>query len=354
VRRIAGLDELRGIAILAVLLVHWLGARQPVLAAQSPRWAVVAAAAVDLFFIISGFLITVILVRAKGQPGYFAAFYTRRAARILPLALLVIAVSHALDPATRHLWPAYLFFYNNYQIVALHGQAMTGISVMWSLAVEEQFYVVWPLLIWLFPRRWLWLLVALACGALIWLPLSATPGTISIVDGVYLTDGRTHLRALPIALGAALALWWAGVLPRPAWFASGLVAGLIATMVLWQRMNGLLTYPLLLGLAALVWLILAGRLLPNVALLRWFGLRCYGLYLLHAFVLIAMGGRVAGLPAPFDLALFVAVCAVLAELSFRLLEGPIIALAHRRADAPSPSPAPSAMDPLPGTTASRG
>jgi peptidoglycan/LPS O-acetylase OafA/YrhL len=328
-RRIAGLDELRGISILAVVVGHHLMVRTPLGEAMQPRWALIAAiAAVDLFFVISGFLITMILVSTKGKPGYFRQFYSRRALRILPLALVVIAVSYVAFPTGRHLVWGYLLFYNNYQLVAVRGEVMPGLAPMWSLAVEEQFYIVFPLLVALVPRRHLWLAVLAICGALVVGHYS--PNT-SVIDGMYLSDGRTHIRALPIALGALLALLRLGLVPRPGW----LLAGLGAWWAGWAvatRAGGALDVPLILLFVAAVWLAVSGRFALRSELLEFFGVRCYGLYLLHPLVLVGLAGQVAPLePWPLDLALYLLACTVLATLSFGLFERPLLELVPSQA-----------------------
>lgn len=329
--RIAGLDELRGIAIILVMLGHWLP-RFPAFNPQSPRWGtVIAVAAVDLFFIISGFLITGILLRSKGSPAYFQHFYIRRIARILPLALIVIAISYVVFAETRYLLPGYLFFYNNYQLVAV-GKPMTGLGPMWSLAVEEQFYALWPVVIWLVPKRWVWLAVLIACGILFLHPLSIPSNAIFIVDRMYLTDGRTDLRALPIALGAYLAVWHAGLLPRPRLVTTGLLMGIVGSLILTGKTNGLLTYPVIALQTVVVGLTVSGRAVLAVPALRWLGVRCYGLYLLHQFALLAMSGRIVRQPLFIDLAVYFGTCAMLAGLSFRFFEQPLINLARRYTD----------------------
>ena len=115
----------------------------------------------DLFFVLSGFLITGILVRSKEEPDYFTNFYARRALRIWPLYYALLIFSFVLLPwiapqlkATiferSHPWQSFPFFLQNFMI---KGEAFDTLRVTWSLAVEEQFYLVWPMIVLLMPRR---------------------------------------------------------------------------------------------------------------------------------------------------------------------------------------------------------
>lgn len=150
IRRVPALDGLRGIAVLVVVLYHFFGAAVPG-----------GYLGVDIFFVLSGFLITSLLVREYGASERISLsrFWTRRARRILPAALAVLVVSVAVagvlggDIAVQ-LVPQFVgsaFFVNNWvQISQSHSYfADTTPQIFmhyWSLAIEEQFYVVWPLL----------------------------------------------------------------------------------------------------------------------------------------------------------------------------------------------------------------
>jgi peptidoglycan/LPS O-acetylase OafA/YrhL len=140
------LDVLRGLAILSVVVFHglyWSGAashthglaRKFVLL-TSGGWL-----GVNLFFVLSGFLITGILLDTKRRDDYFHRFYRRRALRILPIYLVtlaILAIDHGLTPKA---FAVCILFLANYS-TPLHAGLTYG--VLWSLAVEEQFYIVWP------------------------------------------------------------------------------------------------------------------------------------------------------------------------------------------------------------------
>jgi peptidoglycan/LPS O-acetylase OafA/YrhL len=293
------------------------------------RWLLVSAeAAVDLFFIISGFLITQVLVQSLGRPNGLRGFYVRRAARIMPLALLAVAVSYVLFPSTRHLWPAYAFFVNNYVVMAA-GLTMQGVGVMWSLAIEEQFYLLFPLLCVVIPRRHLWMVV----GAVGLVSFAANLSHAErLIDGVYAADIRTHLHAYVIAIGCWLALLRLQLVPRPRLVTGALVALMFLPSMAQRLPLGKFEGPILLLLAGSVWVASGGRIPSRLPWLRFLGVRCYGLYLIHPF----MGAATAQLLPYFGvlprgarfgpLAFYILSTFILATLVYRYFELPFMRL----------------------------
>jgi peptidoglycan/LPS O-acetylase OafA/YrhL len=147
------LDGVRALAITAVFLHHafkirllWMG--------------------VDLFFILSGFLITGILLQHKTQPigRYFAEFYNRRVRRILPPYLLLLIVTTILFGVA---WMRYAYLYVMLMNVirALSLERPVSLEVLWSLAVEEQFYLLWPFAVYLLSEAALGWTAAVSGGA---------------------------------------------------------------------------------------------------------------------------------------------------------------------------------------------
>jgi peptidoglycan/LPS O-acetylase OafA/YrhL len=152
------LDGLRGTAVLAVLFEHVYQNWDPVV------WLRPAHLGVELFFVLSGFLITRVLLNNRPEAvegGSFrrvlGVFYLRRAIRIFPIYYLTLAVMIALSPWVNglqghHLWR--LGYLTNFHM-ALHNTQDTYYGHLWTLAVEEQFYLIWPFVILCLPRRWL-------------------------------------------------------------------------------------------------------------------------------------------------------------------------------------------------------
>ena len=171
--RIRELDGLRGVAIGMVVLFHFLQntmAFPPgsvfsyVQAGLRLSWT-----GVDLFFVLSGFLIGGILLDSRDSTNYYSVFYKRRFFRIIPIYLVTLLlgaalVSLRLGPTSGPLqwltmegapWYAYLTFTQNFWMAHAGSIGSNGLAMTWSLAVEEQFYVMVPLYIRAFTRRWL-------------------------------------------------------------------------------------------------------------------------------------------------------------------------------------------------------
>lgn len=155
------LDSLRAIAFVAVAVSHWM----PGLLVGIVPWGT----GVQLFFVLSGFLITRILLRNRPADGTFSmravlgAFYARRFLRIFPLYYGVLAVSLLLSVGPiRETWPWHVSYLSNFHYARYgHGSPVEDPFLhFWSLAVEEQFYLVWPLLVLTIPVR--------ALGVVLW------------------------------------------------------------------------------------------------------------------------------------------------------------------------------------------
>jgi peptidoglycan/LPS O-acetylase OafA/YrhL len=159
------LDGLRGLAIFLVLLCHFTlygGLFSGFLAPLRPA-AIAGWSGVDLFFVLSGFLITGILYDAKGTQFYFRNFYIRRVLRIFPLyygflAVFFVGIPSLVDIAAPYqqlrdeqVW--YWTYLANFKMAADGWPAHLSVGHFWSLAVEEQFYLIWPLVIHLLSRR---------------------------------------------------------------------------------------------------------------------------------------------------------------------------------------------------------
>ncbi|MGE3819178.1 MAG: acyltransferase family protein [Isosphaeraceae bacterium] len=147
--RLPELDALRGLAALAIVIVH-----------ARPRWLGSGWVAVDFFFVLSGYLITTIVLRHGGANGFLRAFYVRRSLRVWPIYLVALALVLLLNPwlgGGEVQWgglPTHLTFTQN---VSLHWSSSAPYLTRnflhtWTLAIEEQFYLIWPLTLVLIGR----------------------------------------------------------------------------------------------------------------------------------------------------------------------------------------------------------
>ena len=364
--RIAELDALRGLAALAIVLLH---AR---LAPES-AWMY---SAVDLFFVLSSFLISVVILRDDG-PRFYRRFYARRALRIWPVYYLTLAScllmsrSAAWDVPSEG-WPLYLTFTQN--VPAYWGDLGPSMSRMflhtWTLAIEEQFYLAWPLLVRLGGRKGL---PALGFGLIVLAPFLRFQGLpphllLSRCDGLgygallawMFTSGQlarqpggTGSARVPISWCFAPAILAGLVLPIGGGLPFGVLLPVPGSMPAGERLGA----ALFLSRAGLVHfgLIglcvgLAGR--PGLGLLRWrplvhLGRVSYALYMVHPLILGAGPAlyrrylvRKLGLPGDRWLmaASLVAASYGVACLSARFLERPLLALGKGRRPLRTPAP----------------
>ncbi len=357
-KHVSQLDGVRGVAILLVLVYHYVPCQLTPLhgsplyygcRALSLTWC-----GVDLFFVLSGFLIAGILLDNRDTSNYFRVFYFRRACRILPLYFLLLgsflwasASSLATSPSFRWLfqdplpiWSYATFTQNLFMGAAGHcGPHWLGIT--WSLAVEEQFYLVVPLLVFLLPRRVL-------LGVLIAAVLAA-PVLRAVFAGFH-TFVNTPWRSDSLLSGAALALLvrWPPFLAavqrhrRRVLALFGLLLAGAALMTWRPALFGAFNHFWLAGLFAVLVLIAFAGLEPRiVGWLRlpffvWFGQLSYGIYMFHQ----AVSGLTHGLlrqsapqmQKPADLgvtALALGATLLLAWVSYRFFEKPILRIGHR-------------------------
>jgi peptidoglycan/LPS O-acetylase OafA/YrhL len=220
--RVPELDGLRGLAIALVIVCHYVANAEHRQLGVWPHWILSGLtfgwSGVDLFFVLSGFLIGGILLEARDAPHYFRAFYMRRVHRILPLYYLWVllftglvmwglwAAPGGLDATKADLRevPIHLLFLQNLQ-TGLPSLTWIWLGVAWSLAVEEQFYLVMPLLIrWLSIRTISRVLLLVICGA----PLFRLLVFEVISPHTTATAFWMPCRADALAMGALIALAW--------------------------------------------------------------------------------------------------------------------------------------------------
>ncbi|HKW27892.1 MAG TPA: acyltransferase [Verrucomicrobiae bacterium] len=337
------LDGLRAVSILMVLFLHVpkypVGAFLHTLQ-QNGRYGVA------FFFVISGFLICTLLLREEEKTGRIDLwkFYGRRALRLLPLyyaalllqAILVFAL-HQYSPDNQQLFrdklPAYLFYYSNWLATATQGPFFQA----WSLAVEEQFYLVFGLLLFFTSRR---LVIGAALAA--WLIKFSVYSAFGNVD-----VGSTFWRVVfsyqePILFGVLAAFvlncrsyyeFFAHWLGRP-WLPAGLGAGTAVWIVVhplqtqssWDaQLFYLLMTLMLMGLVVRpTTTLLGGRFMVHV------GKISYGIYLLHMFIISAVKKLPGGTSPVFCFLASAIVVIAVASLFYRFFEHPIIAFYKRK------------------------
>lgn len=366
-RYMPGLDGLRAVAVLAVIAYH-----------LNLAWAPGGLLGVGVFFVLSGYLITDLLLASRDRAGSFqlGEFWKRRARRLLPalwvmlgvVALWVSIAKPAQLGALRGDVAAALLYVSNWWYALQHVSYFASfgppspLGHLWSLGIEEQFYLVWPLLLvagaallgprpsqrepllfhlraatLLRPVIIVGLILALAVASAIAMGLLYQPGADP--NRVYY---GTDTRAFELLLGAALAFVWPSRRLSPmlagsgrAWLELSGVAGLAGIALLVAVTD---EYHAFIYRGGLVLLCLAtvaaiaalahpattiGRML-GVAPLRWLGVRSYGIYLWHYPVIVLTTPLVdtAGAHVVRD-SLQICATVVIAELSWRLVESPI-------------------------------
>jgi peptidoglycan/LPS O-acetylase OafA/YrhL len=303
--RMPELDTIRGIAVLLVLFFHGFGFRYGLQGLSGLPKLLVAAtltgwAGVNLFFVLSGFLITGILLDTRPRTDYFRRFYTRRALRILPLyyaVLLLLLVLARTGLVSRHASWAFLglsFFYlsnvtNLFGVTAQYG-------VLWSLAVEEHFYLLWPTVVRLLSRYRVVIAgaaISVLCPSLraLYYLLGNNSGaayTWLVADGLGMgavlaaavrgpMATRTHMRRVTWIIFAASLTMFAAGYPFGIFRSSGLVSATLRQTALNLFCTGTVAFALLVGTSR--W-----KALVNRPVLQFFGEISYGVYLIHMLI----------------------------------------------------------------------
>ena len=355
-----GLDGLRALAVIAVVLYH-----------AGIDFMPAGFLGVEIFFVVSGYLITSLLLAERSARGSVSLkhFWARRARRLLPaLFLLVAAVL------------TYFTIFLPDEVASIRGDALASVGYianwafivqdtsyfeqvgrpspllhLWSLAIEEQFYLLWPLifigLTWLGGRRLLLPAIVLGAIASTWL-MAALYQPFGDVSRIYY---GTDTRSAGLLIGAALAVvWGAGALPSPRagvaawlWRASGLgsalrwsldvaglaaLGGLVYIVVTWSEFQQSLYQGGFALVSVLTVVVIAATVAPGgllgralgVAPLRWIGLRSYAIYLWHWPIFVITRPDLDVSMGDTELLLFrLALTLLLAELSYRLVETPV-------------------------------
>jgi peptidoglycan/LPS O-acetylase OafA/YrhL len=354
-------DGLRGIAILLVLWYHapFLFRQIPEFSDAPSPWAILGAfwkmslggwIGVDLFFVISGFLITLILIRVKDSAGSLLVFWERRALRIVPLAVLYLVVLLVLirvgDPLGLlpdfDAWPWYAFYLGNIHI-AIYGWQPLAVMILWSLAIEEQFYLVWPFLVQRCnaQRVLLW-----SISFIIMAPFFRA-ATLSMAD-YPATYVLTFCRLDTLAAGAVVAAlysrkgWHEQMMTMCKRLAVPAFAVIMVTLLVPFSPSMAQTRPWLFSIFGYSWLAISfavilaaslnthgpAKVLLTSRILTFLGKRCYGLYLWHV---LASGLAIMALQQWHfgfygHIILWLTILLSMASASWLLFEEPILRL----------------------------
>lgn len=346
-KHISAIDGLRAIAVMGVFFFH--------LRLPGFQWG---ASGVQLFFVISGFLITGILIDTISHPHYFKNFYIRRSLRIFPiyyLTLILLSIwglARGYDISAQYL--PYFFTYTHNYIQAYH-QYQLGFWIMlphtWSLAIEEQFYLLWPLLLFIFrPKSLPILCVVLIVIALLWRTITAQYSEFDTKTWVYAFALPSHLdtlavgglitwgtrrfakRSMLIAAFIGIVLGGLFYFVMPNFFTPG-----TTTHLFWARNIHYYFGGTALALFYGGWLIYAiYNVKPicnllNMAWLRFIGKISYGIYLYHMILHVMLPNLLTPLtnllPPAWQIVgidvLTVAATFIVSVLSWYLIEQPI-------------------------------
>lgn len=355
--RVPELDGVRGLAILLVLVWHYF-CDQIRVAPHTPfyflaRICGMTWSGVDLFFVLSGFLIGGILMDQRGAANYFQVFYIRRICRIFPLYYAMLAAFWICWSAGLPRWPPAASLFDNSvpfwsytwyaQNIFMGLQQTMGpgfLSVTWSLAIEEQFYLFLPLVIRLTPRR---LLPGLLYGLILvapalrgWFPSPHAALNLpfrfdALLWGVllaYAVRQPAFLEWIRARLGRVYGLFGL-LLLGTAWIT---IAGCVFSSIMYFWLALLYTLFILLVLAHPSGPLARAMCQP---VLRWFGQLSYGIYILHQVISWIVHGLLRGArPEMRDVSdAGVTLCALAVTLSLALLsyhgfEKRILAIGH--------------------------
>ncbi len=359
------LDGVRGIAILLVLLFHFQGHRPDSVPRVLGLPFSLGWSGVDLFFVLSGFLITGILLDSRHADNYFAAFYARRVLRIFPLYLLTIfAYFEIVLPIAHHFgqWQSlngdlqiwYWLHLSNWR--SAFGHDVPLLSHIWSLSIEEQFYFIWPMVVLFVEPTELAYVCLMLMGAALFLR-GAFANSLYGFDFLY---RLTPFRMDSLAAGSLIALlvrdaqWFAFVKSRLGRLTFAAVSMLLLVLFFSSRTSstsapltttvGYTAFGLAYGCLVFFAYCYSGSSMWRVRTLRSRFLRAlgkysYAIYIIHVPIAIYQTSYVArisqGLPAGTQIALWLLSIAfgglvsfALALASWHLLEKHFLRLKH--------------------------
>jgi len=332
------LDGVRGLAALMVMFFHFFqyhGVHGSAIKNAIQKVSIFGQTGVTLFFVLSGFLITRILLKTKTESNFFKAFYARRILRIFPLYYLFLIIYYFVLPGLtsgsvapfQQQWYYWVYLQN---FALTFNWANTGPNHFWSLAVEEHFYFFWPLIVYFLPSK----KIVTAAWSLMILSLLTRIVLLNAGYGVFYFT-FTNLDAL--VAGALLATRehkYGLQAFKAKKFAYLLVASLAPALVMWVFTGGkslVLIQALKFPLIALVYLALIGlvistaqskittTLFKNKPIL-YAGKISYGLYVYHPVIFIYYNAYYTTNNVVFDMAICFAAAILVATASYYLFE----------------------------------
>jgi peptidoglycan/LPS O-acetylase OafA/YrhL len=364
------LDGLRGVAIGLVIIWHYLPSLVHVRPGTTASYLIATTrlswTGVDLFFVLSGFLIGGILLDARKATNYFRVFYTRRFFRIVPIYVAVLLIFPAISilQNARHPglapavvgsnppWYMYWTFTQNFWMAVASTLGTNNLRMTWSLAVEEQFYLTLPLIVFFFSGRQL-RKVAL-CGIVaapllrvflyvLWpnnwgapftlMPCRADSLLLGVLAAILLRDAtwREKIQNARTFFAAAVPVFLAGI-GFLVWRCAGPECPLMVTIG-YSWMGCFYVTVLLFAVTRPGSLL--GRAL-RIDSLRWLGSIAYGTYLLHQGILnLALQLCSINQPTTTNAGSFLVTCVALvltlvaARLSWNFFEKPLVKIGHR-------------------------
>lgn len=345
--RIRELDGLRALAIIAVMVHHCWPREYPLSGLADAGWM-----GVDLFFVLSGYLITGILLRTAGQENYYVSFVRRRALRIFPLYYLCLALFTAVavlrpDQAS---WSAmkswggagwFVVYLGNFRAAWMHSlPPVLSFAALWSLQVEEQFYLLFPIAVGLLSIRNLWRFL-IAC-------ILIAPVLRSLASNAVASYVLMPCRMDALAMGGIVAILFSRDLSLPLAARARLTFFASSAVVLGIAWTGPPAWMSSAGYSAvdfacaslLCWILGSpgGRLawLLRMRPLVYTGRIAYGLYILHepaSWIARRIVGNALGMTIETHSVLSVpitfAASFLVAAISWRFFEAPILAWKNR-------------------------
>jgi peptidoglycan/LPS O-acetylase OafA/YrhL len=291
-----GLDGLRGFTVSVIVVYHMVKEFELPLPSPVRNLIMHGWISLDPFFVLSGFLITGVLLKSKGQPRYWRTFAIRRALRILPLYLGFLLVMSPLIVRNADVFPILAYFTCTQNWWIATRPTPFSLTPTWSLAVEEQFYLVWPFVIWACSRRqllWLCIVIILMSPFVRLMAVDAAGEGAAYVWTICRMDALATGAVIRLLHKEPLMNTWA-----KHWALPALALGaLTASLGLWQRHDlwfisigytlSVLTFGALVQCLVTDTTPVLSRMVGS-KVFKALGQVSYGIYLLHTTCIVSM------------------------------------------------------------------